>query len=326
MRPIKHHYIPEFYLKRWANKPDPRLCEFSRPYDVVKPKRVAPGGTGYVNRLYALRGFPEELAQQVEEQFFKVVDNGAAEALESLEREGSASKLSINQRSAWSRFLLSLLSRTPEDVTAFREVWERHLSNVSVEAQRGYEAGRGRDDPATLAELLAARPLAEREQDLFEAFMRLMDNPSLGGRLNGHPFRVLDFPGDIELLTSDRPIVRNHSGLGAPGGHLAIAIGPRRLFVTSPEVSFLDAVEQQGRRSLAVEMNRSVVRQAKLYAYGRTDDGLEFVRKHFATVEEPRLISLSMLDRMRQRENKHKLESRPDGWHALLASNTKPLL
>src|SRR5580692_1218431 len=46
----KHHYIPVFYSKEWAG-PDGRLCEYSRPYDVVKPKRVHPDGTGYVRGL-----------------------------------------------------------------------------------------------------------------------------------------------------------------------------------------------------------------------------------------------------------------------------------
>jgi uncharacterized protein DUF4238 len=35
----KHHYIPVFYLKQWAGA-DGRLCQYSRPYNRVKPKRV----------------------------------------------------------------------------------------------------------------------------------------------------------------------------------------------------------------------------------------------------------------------------------------------
>jgi hypothetical protein len=32
----RHHYIPIFYLKQWA-RDDGMLCEFSKPYDSVKP-------------------------------------------------------------------------------------------------------------------------------------------------------------------------------------------------------------------------------------------------------------------------------------------------
>ncbi len=62
-RPIKHHYIPKFYLRRWMLD-GARLVEFSRPRPgsaEVKPKRVYPGQTGYVNRLYELRGLPPEV-------------------------------------------------------------------------------------------------------------------------------------------------------------------------------------------------------------------------------------------------------------------------
>jgi len=42
----KHHYIPVFYLKQWAGV-DGRVCEFSKPYDRVKPRRAHPDGTAY---------------------------------------------------------------------------------------------------------------------------------------------------------------------------------------------------------------------------------------------------------------------------------------
>jgi hypothetical protein len=54
----KHHYLPKFYLKQWATGLDGRLCEFSMPYDTVKPKRVHPDGTGYEPDLYNFNTLP----------------------------------------------------------------------------------------------------------------------------------------------------------------------------------------------------------------------------------------------------------------------------
>lgn len=54
---IKHHYIPVFYSKRWTGQ-DGRLCEYSRPYKVVKPRRTFPDGTGYARGLYTLPDAP----------------------------------------------------------------------------------------------------------------------------------------------------------------------------------------------------------------------------------------------------------------------------
>jgi hypothetical protein len=51
----RHHYIPIFYLKQWAGD-DKRICEFGRPYDRAKPRRVHPAGTGYMDGLNTVEG------------------------------------------------------------------------------------------------------------------------------------------------------------------------------------------------------------------------------------------------------------------------------
>ena len=55
----KHHYIPVFYLRQWTGA-DGRLCEFSKPYDRVKPRRVNPDGTAYVRGLNTVPGMAPE--------------------------------------------------------------------------------------------------------------------------------------------------------------------------------------------------------------------------------------------------------------------------
>ncbi len=77
----RHHYIPEFYLKQWAG-PDGRICEFCRRYKgIVNPRMTYPGGTGYVENLYTLAGFPPETAQLIENKFFRATDQFASDAL-----------------------------------------------------------------------------------------------------------------------------------------------------------------------------------------------------------------------------------------------------
>jgi hypothetical protein len=51
----KHHYIPKFYLKRWAAA-NGRLTEYSRPFQRVEPRWTHPDGTGYERGLYAING------------------------------------------------------------------------------------------------------------------------------------------------------------------------------------------------------------------------------------------------------------------------------
>jgi hypothetical protein len=76
----KHHYLPVFYLKQWAG-PDGRLCEFSRPHKVVKPRRTYPDGTGYERGLYTFEGLSPSVADFLEQQFLLRADDGAYYAL-----------------------------------------------------------------------------------------------------------------------------------------------------------------------------------------------------------------------------------------------------
>ena len=110
----KHHYIRVFYSKGWAG-PDGRLCEFSRPYDVVKPKRVHPDGTGYVRGLYTVPRNEPIVAEFIEKEFFRITDLKASDVLRML-RTGQPIEWNSDNRSAWSRFIISLMIRSPDYV------------------------------------------------------------------------------------------------------------------------------------------------------------------------------------------------------------------
>ena len=110
----KHHYIPKFYLKQWAG-PDEQICEFSRPYQNVEPRRTHPDGTGYERGLYRLEGYPSHVADMVETALMKNVDDEAARSLVVLRAE-TFFEITELQRFAWARFVISLMRRTPEAV------------------------------------------------------------------------------------------------------------------------------------------------------------------------------------------------------------------
>ena len=126
----EHHYIPQFYLRRWAGDDD-RICEFRRPYKKINLQRVYPKQTGFLDRLYEKRGVPQSIAQQVEDKFMSPVDNFAAKALDLIETDVDKIKNDAEQRSAWSLFLITLMSRMPEDLAAITAIleddWKRDL-------------------------------------------------------------------------------------------------------------------------------------------------------------------------------------------------------
>jgi hypothetical protein len=79
---LKHHYIPVFYLKRWAVNRG-RLIEYGRQgkHKFVTARPTSPKGTGYVRGLNTIPDAPPEVSEWLEAAFLAMVDDWAARAL-----------------------------------------------------------------------------------------------------------------------------------------------------------------------------------------------------------------------------------------------------
>lgn len=285
--PKRHHYIPEFYLKGWVGS-DGCLCQFSKFSGVVKPLRRSPKATGFVDGLYQLQGFPSDLEQQIESRFFQPVDSLAADALRSLNQGVIPSD--TRSRSAWTRFLLSLLLRCPEDIDIHKKWWSTEFRRTDEIEELKYQSRRTASDPKTFSEYLSTRPIHEIEIQGYRALIKLIDNARAGQTINDMYWSVVRFTENcVPLMTSDRPIIRTN-GLLKPNGHLAIPINPRHLFVAARDPKLLETVHRSNFTQVAKEINRHVVRSAVRFSYALDDNHAAFVRKHFGTVPQPRLL------------------------------------
>jgi len=151
----RHHYIPVFYLKQWCAQ-DGRICEFSRPYDAVKPRMTHPKGTGYEVNLYTITGLNDDSSQIVEQHFMKRVDQLASDALVKL-MNGSARDFDVKLKSGWSRFIMSLIQRNPQKVAWIAERIAEFYEKRHDDIQADYEGFRKDGDPPTFAEYLLLR-------------------------------------------------------------------------------------------------------------------------------------------------------------------------
>jgi len=145
----KHHYIPVFYSQEWAG-PDGRVCEYSRPFDVVKPRRVHPDGTGYLRGLYTVPRNDPRVSEFIEREFLKITDNGAACVVQMFKLGKE-----IDTRSAWSRFIISLMIRNPEYVGRVAAEVAGFFDPKSKELNEKYRAIRRPEDPETYDEYIA---------------------------------------------------------------------------------------------------------------------------------------------------------------------------
>src|SRR6478736_4692253 len=106
--PRKHHYIPKFYLKKWA-RPDGRVLCYKRiPTGAVVADWVTPKSTAYEIDLYTLEHLPEDIRQAIEKYVTADVDNRAAMAMQKMIAAKSTETLTAEDRLGWAQFIVSL--------------------------------------------------------------------------------------------------------------------------------------------------------------------------------------------------------------------------
>jgi hypothetical protein len=78
--PLKHHFIPAFFLAQWTEA-DEKLIEYTIKHGKLIAKPVGPHATGYEPQLYSFPELPPEAAQFLEQVFFDYADRVASDAL-----------------------------------------------------------------------------------------------------------------------------------------------------------------------------------------------------------------------------------------------------
>ncbi len=129
---MKHHYVPQFLLRRWANQ-NGKLQVFSRRQGRIICTERAPRSTGFVDDLYAIAanifGIQKDL---IERKLFGKIDNDAAVALGHIEAHQA---LNVDQQIAWLFFLSSLRVRQPDMLRFLRTTALNHVRR-KIAAQR----------------------------------------------------------------------------------------------------------------------------------------------------------------------------------------------
>ncbi|MDK1388569.1 DUF4238 domain-containing protein [Sinorhizobium sp. 8-89] len=226
----------------------------------------------------------------MEELFFRPIDTRAAEALNEMELRGNRAKWTTASRSAWTRFLLSLLTRCPEDIEIFRSRYKADFIRSNRYAEERYLAIRRENDPPSFADWLKLRPEAEVERYMFQTFQLFIENQKMGEFINNLIWRVIDTStAKFQLLTSDNPVVRTH-GLQLPHGHMALPIGPHRLFVASRSHDFIERLMQAPIRSVVMQCNRQIVHAARRFVYAADLSQAAFIRTQFGQQPEKRMM------------------------------------
>lgn len=264
------------------------------------PHRKYPAATGFADKLYELKGLEADLANAAETKFFSPVDNAAADALTLLEAQGNHAHWDSRRRAGWAVFLHSLLLRAPEDIAAFKDTW-RHLMTADYLGhwEKKYQEVRKPDDATTLHQHMTNLHADTHDRSAMSALVSMLNGGNVAKKIHSMIWHIIDTSdSDFDFLTSDRPIIRTN-GLMIEGGHLALPIGPRKLFVAAKDEAALRPIVALSSRKLVRECNRQICDYAVKFVYGIDDSQLPFVTKHFATKDQPRLAQASLKQRQR---------------------------
>lgn len=221
---MKHHYVPQFLLRRWTSATGKLRIYSVRNGRLVGTDR-APEYTGYENGLYAViahaLGFSKDV---IEKKLFGPIDNDAARVLEKLEAHESISE---EQHIAWTFFLSSLRIRQPDTLDFLRTDGAELRTKILAELD---EATLPKGWPTTQQWFDRHFPGALEANSLITWLPRMIAQPDVMTAFGGLNWWFREFePDEPKLLLSDLPI-HWEGGLNEAGFMIQLPISPHRLF------------------------------------------------------------------------------------------------
>lgn len=280
--PWRHHFLPECYQRLWVGA-DGKLERFAPEHQgSLRVRRVAPAAADWSPDFYRVPGEEESRkAQKVETDFFAPLDGAAAKVMQRM-CETRQPPSTGGERTVWAQFVLSFLHRTPEHMNATLEALVEMNAELMPEVEQRHAELRGERDPPTFAQWEAQRAEHAIARSSLRTIMDQISNPGFGTFLINLHWAVIDLsPASLTLVASDNPVIL--VPLKTDDGHLALPLGPRRLFMASQHRPLIDAVRRQKSERTVRTVNRLLVERAGslVIAADRSQDA--FVLKHFGT-------------------------------------------
>lgn len=281
-QPWRHHYIPQFLLRQWAGN-DGMIERYTRPHKSLIRERVSTKAAGFQRNLYAT----SDTSMQLEDTFFKQVDNNAATAHQKLLDDHD---LTDEDKVNWAIFLRAMMHRTPQDVLVFKEAAAAHLQSMLPRLEQVYQSVRGSNDPIDFEEYLRKRRPTDDERMALLSMPKIVLNQRIIDSILELPWLVIHLRcARQSFMISDSPIIRSN-GLKVSGGHLAMPIGPRRLFFVHFDDHAKEHVLSMSERQLVTACNSEVVGRARSLVVSNDPSQTRFIENRMGKLDRTYLI------------------------------------
>lgn len=277
--PKDHHYIPQFMLRHWTNPETGLLQRFTQPVPgKIVVREVPTAAAGFEQHLYAIPGMKPEHAQQLESGFMKQLDDGAARA-HALLVENKLNDLTVELKSAWTRFVLSLFLRTPRNLASYKEGYEKLLMTPLPHVTAEYEKRKKLGDPDTYEEYVLKNDPDTVRRLAMTQLPKIMQNEGIGTHIINMQWWTI-YPKDASFLISDDPLVISN-GIGKKDGHMVLPISPSTLFVATNNRETLNEIVSMGQKEIKRLTNTLIVERATQFVAAQDRRQERFIRNRF---------------------------------------------
>ena len=238
----KDHYVPQFYLNRWSTNGSLFASKVISHTGLLHWSPHSPKETGYERGLYG----------EVEETFFKPLDNDASKLVVKLygQRISTSEKLdlSVEQHNIWAKYLLAQIVRVPKYIN---EICDNYI-----------EAGLTVDQ-------------AKKQ------IPKIIENEKAIKDIRALKWIFARVDSNLELITSDNPIIFKPRNLRNSGCILALPMGPSHFFLATHEQN-INRLESNPRKMVAY-INQEIINNSieRIYARSKHSINNAFVLKHW---------------------------------------------
>ena len=244
MKQPKDHYVPEFYLKRWSEtNPDKKLFSgrYFREKNSIQWTHRSPSGTCYKRDLYG----------EIEERFFKPLDNDASNILSKLESETIRHiELNLGEKDHynWATFIIGFIIRVPPKIES--------IENKFLNA--GLDRSIARNQ---IPDIIKNERAVKDLRGLCWVFARVETN--------------------LELITCDNPLIFKPRNLSDPDCVIVLPLSPKHFFLATRKQNLSRFPREP--RKMVRNINVEIIKNAELRIFARTRHSIKenFIINHW---------------------------------------------
>jgi hypothetical protein len=122
--PIKHHYVPQWYMREWCSSDGKLQCFMRLPTRALNSRRYSPKAIAFETNLYSWANPNHPNPQDLEKEFFQTIDREGARVSKILRLDG-VKALSDNDRKHWAHFLGATILRLPREIKSIKNESQR---------------------------------------------------------------------------------------------------------------------------------------------------------------------------------------------------------